>query len=278
MKVRKQSEGRLGRGYNHAEDCACRWCTSTGGTSSRNGAAWVDAGLRHDGLGYSWRYSDDVTRPTKCKSCGGEVFFVRHNGGSVWLDELGPPWPKHGCFNEEAYRHLQFDFRVEFGHPVFVPLETLTAGLSAPHVGVINRHIRIESENAILELRFARESEHRYAIVDSAIRPEYIVGSLCASGGEGNPLVIACEGRVITAQPVGESSYCWLPYSDETSVAVGQIILVKKLGLCRVGRVDRTRGQVRMSVRRAFSDERTFVVAIAKPLFLARKGRTPQGG
>jgi len=28
------------------------------------------------------------------------VYFVRHNGGSVWFDELGPPWPKHGCFDE----------------------------------------------------------------------------------------------------------------------------------------------------------------------------------
>ena len=28
------------------------------------------------------------------------MFFIRHNGGSVWLDELGWPWPKHACFND----------------------------------------------------------------------------------------------------------------------------------------------------------------------------------
>ena len=27
---------------------------------------------------------------------------MRHNGGSVWFDELGPPWPKHGCFDDDV--------------------------------------------------------------------------------------------------------------------------------------------------------------------------------
>ncbi len=28
-----------------------------------------------------------------------DVFFIRHNGGWLWVDELGWPWPKHGCFD-----------------------------------------------------------------------------------------------------------------------------------------------------------------------------------
>jgi hypothetical protein len=39
----------------------------------------------------------EVCRPTKCPECHEPVFFVRHNGGSVWFDALGHPWPKHGC-------------------------------------------------------------------------------------------------------------------------------------------------------------------------------------
>lgn len=27
---------------------------------------------------------------------------MRHNGGSVWFDELGPPWNKHGCFDDDS--------------------------------------------------------------------------------------------------------------------------------------------------------------------------------
>lgn len=36
---------------------------------------------------------------TLCPICAESVFFVRHNGGSVWFnDPLGPPWSKHSCF------------------------------------------------------------------------------------------------------------------------------------------------------------------------------------
>jgi hypothetical protein len=31
------------------------------------------------------------------------VFFVRHNGGSVWFDSFGWPWPKHPCHEEERH-------------------------------------------------------------------------------------------------------------------------------------------------------------------------------
>jgi len=37
---------------------------------------------------------------TRCPKCRAAVWFVRHNGGSVWLDDLGRPWPKHPCFDE----------------------------------------------------------------------------------------------------------------------------------------------------------------------------------
>jgi hypothetical protein len=36
---------------------------------------------------------------TRCpQKCGQDVFFLRHNGGSVWIDPpLGYPWNKHEC-------------------------------------------------------------------------------------------------------------------------------------------------------------------------------------
>ena len=42
--------------------------------------------------------------PVKCRKCSQMVYYVEHNGGSVWFDELGPPWPKHPCFIGEARR------------------------------------------------------------------------------------------------------------------------------------------------------------------------------
>jgi uncharacterized C2H2 Zn-finger protein len=35
----------------------------------------------------------------KCPQCGDMVYRVEHNGGIVWVDTLGPPWPKHVCFD-----------------------------------------------------------------------------------------------------------------------------------------------------------------------------------
>lgn len=57
---------------------------------------------------WSDQRSDGLCRKTNCPKCDGEVFFLRHNGGSVWLDELGWPWPKHECFTEPSPPWLTF--------------------------------------------------------------------------------------------------------------------------------------------------------------------------
>lgn len=38
---------------------------------------------------------------TNCPRCGGNVYFIRHNGGCAWFDELGRPWDKHACFADD---------------------------------------------------------------------------------------------------------------------------------------------------------------------------------
>lgn len=39
---------------------------------------------------------------TTCPKCGDPVYFLRHNGGSTWLDDIPYPWPKHPCFSCES--------------------------------------------------------------------------------------------------------------------------------------------------------------------------------
>ena len=43
--------------------------------------------------------SESACFRTRCpEGCGADVFFIRHNGGSLWVDPpLGWPWPKHEC-------------------------------------------------------------------------------------------------------------------------------------------------------------------------------------
>jgi hypothetical protein len=46
-----------------------------------------------------WSKAESHTIPNaKCPVCNTQVFFYKsHEGGSVFFDELGPPWPKHPC-------------------------------------------------------------------------------------------------------------------------------------------------------------------------------------
>jgi hypothetical protein len=49
------------------------------------------------------RKTDSTCFGTSCPECGDNVYFIKHNGGSVWVDPpLGPPWPIHGCFDTES--------------------------------------------------------------------------------------------------------------------------------------------------------------------------------
>lgn len=65
------------------------WCQGGEGTSYFPRTSFATSGSRFE----------DVCHPTRCPKCGTDVFFVRHNGGSVWLDDLCWPWPKHACFD-----------------------------------------------------------------------------------------------------------------------------------------------------------------------------------
>lgn len=88
-------------GFNHFPNCTCGWCRGGGGW--RGGGSHYRAPaapLPAVGTRTTWS-CDDFCCPTTCPRCGAPVFFVRHNGGSVWFDELGPPWPKHACFFDD---------------------------------------------------------------------------------------------------------------------------------------------------------------------------------
>ncbi|MBA4020718.1 MAG: hypothetical protein C0483_26470 [Pirellula sp.] len=50
-----------------------------------------------DHLDREWSF-DDCCRRSKCRRCKAWVYWIRHNGGTVILDDLGWPWPKHECF------------------------------------------------------------------------------------------------------------------------------------------------------------------------------------
>lgn len=92
--------------WNHPPGCRCGW--GGDGHKGKSPGGWRGGGYSHGGKAPTLSaYSDTETqnRATTCPKCGSDVFFIRHNGGSVWLDPpLSPPWYKHPCFDENAVR------------------------------------------------------------------------------------------------------------------------------------------------------------------------------
>lgn len=73
-------------GNNHRPGCSCGW-----------------GGVFH-GLGLGGRYwsrTDSYNNPNaRCPRCSALVYFYKSpDGGSVYFDDLGPPWPKHPCMD-----------------------------------------------------------------------------------------------------------------------------------------------------------------------------------
>ena len=61
---------------------------------------------------YPFILIDDQKEPsrlTNCRHCGKSVYFVRHNEGSFWADELGDPWPLHPCMDEDSDEYCDGD-------------------------------------------------------------------------------------------------------------------------------------------------------------------------
>ena len=94
--------------WNHPPGCSCGW----GGEGSQGGSP----GLGIGGIGLprftDWartRYRQEsrafVNPNAKCPVCKTGVFFYQSpEGGRVFFDHLGKPWPKHACFTKSPER------------------------------------------------------------------------------------------------------------------------------------------------------------------------------
>ncbi len=106
--------------WNHAAGCRCGWGGDGhqgrgGGHGSRGAYREVRYASAHSG--------ESFCRPSKCPRCGETpVYFIRHNGGSFWVDEPGWPWEKHGCFADD---------------PTHTRLRTATRRFTKPQPGLV---------------------------------------------------------------------------------------------------------------------------------------------
>lgn len=99
-------------GYNHYPDCGCGWCVKYGGSRiSRNEIR--DSLRQADGRtllrthGVRDRVIACFVNPNaRCPVCGAPVYYYQNVRGSrVFFDDLGPPWPKHPCTDNQRVGH-----------------------------------------------------------------------------------------------------------------------------------------------------------------------------
>jgi hypothetical protein len=148
--------------------------------------SWADGGE----IGHSferqhatWAFKD-FTRPTRCPECGADVFFIRHNGGSVWVDELGWPWPKHGCFDDEKSTRK------------FATWSAKASALTDRHLGVVTV-IRPDERFAepVLEVQMG-DSTRLNLILNWTPPNRDILGALVVVSLEENVLLHSSPGKI----------------------------------------------------------------------------------
>ena len=90
--------------WNHPADCTCGWGGEghAGRVASAGPPSLWQLGFFYATGAPAWQHRESFAAPATCPKCESSVYFIRHNGGSVWVDELGWPWSKHSCFNTVA--------------------------------------------------------------------------------------------------------------------------------------------------------------------------------
>jgi hypothetical protein len=153
-------------------------------------------------------HEKEFTHPTHCPECGADVYFIRHNGGSVWVEELGWPWPKHACFDKPD-------------HPTrtFSAWTIKSSRLTSPKLGVITR-IRTDLRHAEPRLEIRLTDSSRVSLVLRWTPPDSsLLGALVIISREDSLLLHADHAEIpfhsfsilqypTPANPAGRMVYC----------------------------------------------------------------------
>jgi hypothetical protein len=133
-------------------------CEETGGTAT----TYSGYSVSHDSTCFS----------TSCPKCSGDVFFIRHNGGSVWIDPpLGPPWTKHGCFESPTEGNAKNSLASDYA------IKTTYLNASGAPIGVVkSSEVDDEGRSTILEFHTGRAGHQR---IKTKFNAGFLLGKLC---------------------------------------------------------------------------------------------------
>lgn len=87
--------------WNHPAGCSCGWGGTYYGGEMASATGPSPSSLSS--------FASFTVPGAHCPVCGADVFFYNSpDGGRVFFDELGPPWPKHPCTdNGDAIRQVE---------------------------------------------------------------------------------------------------------------------------------------------------------------------------
>lgn len=102
---------------------------------------------RNGATGLIKRSTESECRWSACPKCGSGVYFIRHNGGSVWIEPpLGPPWERHPCFEDHGRK-------VELASPISDELMARLGQTDGLIMGVVRTcELSIDRKKTILQL------------------------------------------------------------------------------------------------------------------------------
>lgn len=131
---------------------------------------------------------------TDCPRCSSEVLFIRHNGGSVWIDPPpGPPWYKHPCFEKDEQR-TKPTLLSEY------ELDKRNYDLKNHSLGIV-KSTRVDNEKAFTDITLETD-----ALAPKEIRLKnnagFLLGRLCVYDNDNNEV-----------WPIDEPSFIFIKYA-----------------------------------------------------------------
>jgi hypothetical protein len=161
---------------------------------------------------------------------------VRHNGGSVWFDELGWPWPVHACFATPGTKRagIATPFAIHESTNttprVSEALLLLVGRNRDARLGLVKRVIAL-GRNFRLVTVLTADGVDREVAVEVGTAPAALVGTFAVYTPSDWLVAFLCNDLAIRGwwldQPPGD----WRPLRPNHEFAVGDLIFHMKFGL-----------------------------------------------
>ena len=146
-------------------------------------------------------YAADYCRRTRCPwNPAHEVFFIRHNGGSVYVEDLGWPWPKHECPDRPGADDGYLD-RLVFA----------AGALDEAEPGLVTKTTILDPEGIVEVTILQRGKKMTWGVVETGPSVEKLSGELVAVSKQKDAFVTAWDAVYSLCERSRRCKHCDKP-------------------------------------------------------------------